>query len=104
VAQGQTAESSGAGNSAQTKQEEPISLKQIVVSSGITYRKHIDVPAPKLVFSKKFFNKFEPVTVGDQPRPVPDVSFVGDIGESSQPQMRPLGHVYPHVVAKTWRL
>src|SRR5690625_2936383 len=104
VAQGQTAQSSDTGNGAQTEQEEPISLKQIVVSSGITYRKHIDVPAPKLVFSKKFFNKFEPVTVGDQLRRVPDVSFVGDIGESSQPQMRGLGHGYTQVLVNGRRV
>lgn len=100
-------QASSTGQNASADQATPaeaISLKQIVVSSGITYRKHIDVPAPKLVYSKKFFDKFEPVTVGDQLRRVPDVSFVGDIGESAEPEMRGLGHGYTQVLVNGRRV
>lgn len=81
-----------------TRQDEATDLKAVVVASGITYRSHIDVPAPKLTYSKQFFAKFEPVSVGDQLRRVPGVAFVGDIGESVAPELRGLGHGYTQIL------
>lgn len=107
VAQSQTAEAGGAGNGAQVNQEQPkdtVSLNEVVVSTGIVYRKHIDVPEPKISYDKSFFNKFEPISVGDQLRRVPDVSFVGDVGESAKPQMRGLGHGYTQVLVNGRRV
>lgn len=81
-----------------TEKKGPVNLSQMVVSSGLDFRSHIDTPAPVLVYDQKFFAKFEPVSVGDQLRRVPGVAFVGDIGESVAPEMRGLGNGYTQIL------
>lgn len=80
------------------QKEEVQTLKSIVVSAGVTYRSHVPIPAPVLVYSSKFFAKFEPISVGQQLRRVPGVAFEGDIGEAVKPEMRGLGHGYTQVL------
>lgn len=88
----------------QSDEGEATTLEAVVVSSAIVYRKHIDVPAPKLVYGKNFFNNFEPVTVGDQLRRVPGVAFASDIGESVKPMLRGLGHGYTQILVNGRRV
>lgn len=80
------------------QESDAVDLRGLVVSSGIDYRSHVDVPAPVLVYDQKFFAKFEPVSVGDQLRRVPGVAFVGDVGESEAPEMRGLGNGYTQIL------
>ena len=71
-------------------------LKGLVVTGQILYRDRAETVAPELVYDREFFQKFEPVSVGDQLRRVPGVAFTSDIGESDSPQMRGLGLGYTH--------
>lgn len=73
-------------------------LKSMVVTGQILYRDRAETVAPSLVYDREFFQKFEPVSVGDQLRRVPGVAFTSDIGESDAPQMRGLGLGYTQVL------
>lgn len=83
---------------ATTKDEKVTDLKSVVVSGQILYRDRAETVAPELVYDREFFQKFEPVSVGDQLRRVPGVAFTSDIGESDSPQMRGLGLGYTQVL------
>lgn len=79
-------------------QEEPKTLKGIIVAGDIEYRNRTETAAPELVYDQQFFEDFEPVSVGDQLRRVPGVAFTSDIGESDAPQLRGLGNGYTQVL------
>ena len=79
-------------------QDEPKTLKGVVVTGEILYRNRTETPAPELVYDQQFFEEFEPVSVGDQLRRVPGVAFTSDIGESDAPQLRGLGEGYTQVL------
>ena len=80
----------------QPAQEE--SLEDIVVTGEIQYRNRTDTVAPELVYDQRFFEQFEPLSVGDQLSRVPGVAFTSDIGERDAPQMRGLGEGFTQVL------
>jgi outer membrane receptor for ferrienterochelin and colicins len=82
---------------AQPAQEEE-SLEDIVVTGEIQYRNRTDTVAPELVYDQRFFEQFEPLSVGDQLSRVPGVAFTSDIGERDAPQMRGLGEGFTQVL------
>ncbi|MBP7419350.1 MAG: TonB-dependent receptor plug domain-containing protein, partial [Xanthomonadales bacterium] len=73
-------------------------LETVVVSGEIQFRNRTATVAPVLVYDRQFFQKFEPVSVGDQLRRVPGVAFTSDIGESDAPQLRGLGQGYTQIL------
>lgn len=83
---------------AESLDEDPTQLEEIVVSGEIQYRNRTETPSPTLVYDQSFFEEFEPVSVGDQLRRVPGVAFTSDIGESDAPQLRGLGQGYTQVL------
>ena len=78
--------------------EEDTTLEEIVITGEITYRNRIDTTAPALSYDQEFFEKFEPVSVGDQLKRVPGVAFTGDIGEYDAPQLRGLGQGFTQIL------
>lgn len=74
------------------------SLEDIVVTGEIQYRNRTDTVAPELVYDQRFFEQFEPLSVGDQLSRVPGVAFTSDIGERDAPQMRGLGEGFTQVL------
>jgi len=76
----------------------PAELEELVVTGEITYRDRTETVAPELVYDQKFFEKFEPVSVGDQLKRVPGVAFTSDIGEYDSPQLRGLGQGFTQVL------
>lgn len=81
-------------------QEEPEgrTLEELVVTGEIEYRNRTDTVAPELVYDQRFFEQFEPLSVGDQLSRVPGVAFTSDIGERDAPQMRGLGEGFTQVL------
>ncbi len=73
-------------------------LEELVVTGAITYRNRTETVAPELTYSQEFFEKFEPVSVGDQLKRVPGVAFTSDIGEKDAPQLRGLGQGFTQVL------
>src|SRR5262245_44106805 len=72
--------------------------EDIVVTGEIQYRNRTDTVAPELVYDQRFFEQFEPLSVGDQLSRVPGVAFTSDIGERDAPQMRGLGEGFTQVL------
>ncbi len=72
---------------------------QEVVVYATRYRDRTTDTAPALSYDLKYFQKFEPNTVGDMLKRVPGMGFVGsDIMEYDGPQLRGLGGGYTQVL------
>ena len=78
--------------------EEATTLEELVVTGEIVYRNRTETVAPELVYDTEFFQKFEPVSVGDQLKRVPGVSFASDVGEYDSPHLRGLGNGFTQVL------
>jgi outer membrane receptor for ferrienterochelin and colicins len=83
---------------AQDAPAEEETLEEVVVSGEIPMRNRTDTVAPELVYDQRFFEQFEPLSVGDQLSRVPGVAFTSDIGERDAPQMRGLGEGFTQVL------
>jgi outer membrane receptor for ferrienterochelin and colicins len=83
---------------AQAQPAEETTLEELVVTGQITYRNRTETVAPELTYDQEFFERFEPVSVGDQLKRVPGVAFTSDIGEYDSPQLRGLGQGFTQVL------
>lgn len=68
------------------------------------YRFRDDTIAPKLQYEAEYFERFEPLSVGDMLRQVPGVAFTSDIGEYDAPQLRGIGSEYTQVLINGQRV
>ncbi|MEZ5443820.1 MAG: TonB-dependent receptor [Lysobacterales bacterium] len=73
-------------------------LDAIVVQGEIAYRDRSDSTAPVLVYDLEYFQRFEPLTVGDMLKRVPGVGFVSDILEFDAVQLRGLDPGYTQIL------
>lgn len=78
--------------------DEPDTLREIVVTGQIVYRDRVDTTAPTLTYGEEFFQKFEPTSVGDSLKRVPGVSFGSDIGEYDSPGLRGLAAGFTQIL------
>lgn len=69
-----------------------------VFADRVVQRNHVDSPSPKLVYDSAFFQRFEPISVGDMLKRVPGVSFTSDVGEYDLPRLRGLDSKYTQVL------
>ncbi len=74
------------------------SLDEIVVQGSITYRDRTDATAPVLVYDLEYFQRFEPLTVGDMLKRVPSVAFVSDVLEFDGARLRGLDAAYTQIL------
>ncbi len=77
---------------------EPPSASEIVVPGEIIYRNRSDEAAPVLEYGLDYFQRFEPLTVGDMMKRVPSVAFVSDVLEFDGVQLRGLDPGYTQVL------
>lgn len=75
-----------------------------VIAKRVVRRNHTDSAAPRLVYDGAFFQRFEPISVGDMLKRVPGVSFVSDVGEYDLPRLRGLDSKYTQVLINGRRL
>ena len=76
-----------------------------VVGDGADhYRFRSDSVAPTLQYDYEYFERFEPLSVGDMLKQVPGISFTSDIGEYDAPQMRGIGSEYTQVLINGQRV
>ncbi|HWN05537.1 MAG TPA: hypothetical protein VNO53_00115, partial [Steroidobacteraceae bacterium] len=52
-----------------------------VLAKRVNARNRVDEAAPVLSYDEEYFQRFEPLSVGDMMKRVPGVSFQSDIGE-----------------------
>jgi outer membrane receptor for ferrienterochelin and colicin len=70
----------------------------VVVINGIAYRDRTDDTAPVLVYDTDYFQRFEPLTVGDALKRVPSVTFLSDVLESDGVRLRGLDPAYTQIL------
>lgn len=73
-------------------------LDTVVVQSQITYRDRTEATAPTLSYDLEFFQRFEPLTVGDMLKRVPSMSFVSDVLEFDGARLRGLDPGYTQIL------
>ena len=65
---------------------------------GIVYRDRVETPAPVLQYGLDYFERFEPLTVGDMLKRVPGVGFLSDVLEYDGVRMRGLDSAYTKIL------
>lgn len=79
-----------AGGSAQTEIAEAADAQEIVVTAELFFRNRTLDPNPVLSYDLEYFQRFEPVSVGEMLKRVPGVTFTSDVLEFDGVQMRGL--------------
>jgi outer membrane receptor for ferrienterochelin and colicin len=74
------------------------SASDVVVINGIAYRDRTADTAPVLVYDTDYFQRFEPLTVGDALKRVPSVTFLSDVLESDGVRLRGLDPAYTQIL------
>ncbi len=69
-----------------------------VLAERVVVRNHVNDTSPKLVYDEEFFQRFEPISVGDMLKRVPGITFNSDIGEYDVPRLRGLDSRYTQVL------
>jgi outer membrane cobalamin receptor len=73
-------------------------LDPVVVQGQIIYRDRTDAIAPTLSYDLEYFQRFEPLTVGDMLKRVPSVAFVSDVLEYDGARLRGLDPCYTQIL------
>lgn len=84
--------------SAQDPQGPVSSLDEVIVTGEPVMRNRTDDVVPTLSYDLEFFQRFEPLTVGDALKRVPSITFLSDILESDGVRMRGLDPGYTQVL------
>ena len=82
----------------QGPQQTPASAESIVVTAEIAYRNRSEEVAPVLEYGLDYFQRFEPLTVGDALKRVPSVTFLSDVLESDGVRLRGLDPAYTQIL------
>lgn len=76
----------------------PVSSDHVVVIGEIAYRNRSEETAPVLEYGLDYFQRFEPLTVGDALKRVPSVGFLSDVLESDGVRLRGLDPAYTQIL------
>jgi outer membrane receptor protein involved in Fe transport len=71
---------------------------EVVIRGQIVYRDRVETPAPILQYGLDYFERFEPLTVGDMLKRVPGVGFLSDVLEYDGVRMRGLDSAYTKIL------
>ncbi len=77
---------------------DPVSVADVVVVGHATYRNRTNETAPVLAYDQQYFQRFEPLSVGDALRRVPSVTFLSDVLESDGARLRGLDPGYTQIL------
>jgi outer membrane receptor protein involved in Fe transport len=72
--------------------------QEIVVQANIGYRNRSEAAEPVLVYDTDYFQRFEPLTIGDALKRVPSVTFLSDVIESDGARLRGLDPGYTQIL------
>jgi outer membrane receptor protein involved in Fe transport len=85
--------------------EESQALEEIeVLAQRINARERTELAEPVLTYSEEYFQRFEPLSVGEMLKRVPGVTFADDIGEYAAPSLRGIGSEYTQVLINGRRI
>jgi outer membrane receptor protein involved in Fe transport len=74
------------------------SLEEVIVTGKPAMRNRTDDVVPTLSYDLEYFQRFEPLTVGDALKRVPSVAFLSDILESDGVRIRGLDSAYTQIL------
>lgn len=77
--------------------EDPTSLSDVVVTGEIVFRDRTTDENPVLAYDLEYFQRFEPVSVGEMLKRVPGVTFTSDVLEFDGVSMRGLPPGYTNI-------
>ncbi|MEH6420698.1 TonB-dependent receptor plug domain-containing protein [Pseudomonas sp. CGJS7] len=77
---------------------EATDLDRVTVTGQIAYRDRSEATAPTLSYGLDYFQRFEPLTVGDMLKRVPSVGFVSDVLEYDGARLRGLDPGYTQIL------
>lgn len=89
---------SAVASNAQAQDQDQETMEQIQVLGTPVFRDRTATISPALAYGVKFFQQFEPTSVGDMLKRTPGISFSSDVGEYDAPQMRGLGGGYTQIL------
>jgi outer membrane receptor for ferrienterochelin and colicin len=78
--------------------DEVQTAREIVVQGAIALRNRSEDAEPILVYDEDYFQRFEPLTVGDALKRVPSVTFLSDVIESDGARLRGLDPGYTQIL------
>lgn len=85
--------------------EQAVALEEIeVLAKRVNSRERTELAEPVLSYSEEFFQRFEPLSVGEMLKRVPGVTFADDIGEYAAPSLRGIGSEYTQVLINGRRI
>ncbi|ACI97742.1 TonB-dependent receptor plug domain-containing protein [Rhodospirillum centenum] len=73
-------------------------IEEIIITGTIAFRNRTSDPNPVLAYDLEYFQRFEPVSVGEMLKRVPGVTFTSDVLEYDAVQMRGLPAGYTQVL------
>ncbi len=96
----------GMFGSAQEESEKKPQLKMAitVVYSPEDFRYRSNEISPSLIYKNEFFQRFEPLSVGDILKRIPGISGSSDAGEFEKPQLRGIGPKYTQILVNGKRI
>ena len=83
---------------------QPVMSEIEVLAKRVNARNRVDEAAPVLSYDEEYFQRFEPLSVGDMMKRVPGVSFQSDIGEYAEPSLRGIGSEYTQILVNGRRI
>ncbi|MBX9615679.1 MAG: TonB-dependent receptor [Caulobacteraceae bacterium] len=84
---------------AQTTGQTPATaLEEVIVTGRPVFRNRTDDVVPTLSYDLEYFQRFEPLTVGDALKRVPSVTFLSDVLESDGVRLRGLDPGYTQIL------
>lgn len=83
---------------AATEAKDAPQLERVEVIGEIVYRDRTEATAPVLSYDLEYFQRFEPLTVGDMLKRVPSVTFVSDVLEYDGVRLRGLDSGYTQIL------
>ncbi|MDP3802297.1 TonB-dependent siderophore receptor [Brevundimonas sp.] len=87
-----------AGIASAQSTEPATSLEEVIVTGEPVMRNRTDDVVPTLSYDLEFFQRFEPLTVGDALKRVPSVTFLSDILEADGVRLRGLDPGYTQIL------
>lgn len=96
--QGQTTEQGRQTEFGQPPADEIATAESVVVQGEIAYRNRSEETAPVLEYGLDYFQRFEPLSVGDALKRVPSVTFLSDVLESDGVRLRGLDPAYTQIL------
>ncbi len=93
------------GNAQEESPKKPqLKMAITVIYSPEDFRYRSNEISPTLVYKKEFFQRFEPLSVGDILKRIPGISGSSDAGEFEKPQLRGIGPQYTQILVNGKRI